>query len=107
RTLSPGRREAVRPALRELAEGIAAAHGCRATVTITDGFPPTVNDPRAVDLFEAVARGLRAGHFERLATPIMRGERLPYVLEHGRRGLLLRARESARGDGLPRSGPRG
>jgi len=81
RTLSPGRREAVRPALRELAEGIAAAHGCRATVTITDGFPPTVNDPRAVDLFEAVARGLRDGHFERLASPIMGAEDFSYVLE--------------------------
>src|SRR5690606_17297345 len=74
RTLSAERREAVRPALRELAEGIAAAHGCRATVTITDGFPPTVNDPRAVDLFEAVARDLPGGHFERLASPIMGAE---------------------------------
>jgi len=81
RTLSPGRREAVRPALRELAEGIAAAHGCRATVTITDGFPPTVNDPRAVDLFEAVARDLPGGHFERLASPIMGAEDFSYVLE--------------------------
>lgn len=81
RTLSPERRHDVRPPLRELAEGIAAAHGCRATVTITDGFPPTVNDPRAVDLFEAVARTLPGGAFERLANPIMGAEDFSYVLE--------------------------
>jgi amidohydrolase len=81
RTLSAERREAVRPALRELAEGIATAHGCCATVTITDGFPPTVNDPRAVDLFVAVARDLPGGHFERLASPIMGAEDFSYVLE--------------------------
>lgn len=81
RTLSPERRRDVRPALRELAEGIAAAHGCQATVTVTDGFPPTVNDPRAVDLAEAVAQALPDGAFERLATPIMGAEDFSYVLE--------------------------
>src|SRR6187551_3417806 len=81
RTLSPERRRDVRPALRELAEGIAAAHGCRAEVTITDGFPPTVNDSRAVDLAEAVARELAGGAFRRLADPIMGAEDFSYVLE--------------------------
>ena len=50
-------------------------------MTITDGFPPTVNDPRAVDLAEAVARELPGGAFERLADPIMRAEEFSYVLE--------------------------
>jgi amidohydrolase len=81
RTLSPGRRRDVRPALRQLAEGIAAAHDCRAEVTITDGFPPTVNDPRAVDLAEAVAHDLPGGAFLRLADPIMGAEDFSYVLE--------------------------
>ena len=81
RTLTPERRRDVRPALRQLAEGIAAAHGCRAEVTITDGFPPTVNDSRAVDLAEAVARELPGGAFERLANPIMGAEDFSYVLE--------------------------
>jgi hippurate hydrolase len=81
RTLSPERRRDVRPALRQLAEGIASAHGCRAEVTITDGFPPTVNDPRAVDLAEAVARDLPGGAFQRLADPIMGAEDFSYVLE--------------------------
>ncbi len=81
RTLSPERRADVRGALRRLAEGIAAAHECRAEVTVTDGFPPTINDPRAVTLFEAVARGLPDGDFERLANPIMGAEDFSYVLE--------------------------
>jgi hippurate hydrolase len=67
--------------LRQLAEGIAAAHGCSADVTITDGFPPTVNDPRAVDLAEAIARDLPGGAFERLTDPIMGAEDFSYVLE--------------------------
>jgi amidohydrolase len=81
RTLSAERRRDLRPPLRELAEGIAAAHGCRATVTITDGFPPTVNDPRAVALAQAVAEELPDGAFERLAAPIMGAEDFSYVLE--------------------------
>jgi hippurate hydrolase len=81
RTLSPERREAVRGALRTLAEGIAAAHECRAQVTITEGFPPTLNDPRAAALFEAVATGLPGGSFERMEHPIMGAEDFSYVLE--------------------------
>ena len=51
------------------------------TVTITDGFPPTVNDPRAVALAQAVAEELPDGAFERLAAPIMGAEDFSYVLE--------------------------
>ena len=81
RTLSPARRQEVRAALRRLAEGIAAAHECTAEVNVTDGFPPTINDSRAVALFEAVARELPGGDFETLANPIMGAEDFSYVLE--------------------------
>jgi hippurate hydrolase len=81
RTLSPERRQAVRGALRTLAEGIATAHECQAEVTITEGFPPTLNDPRAAALFEAVATGLPGGAFERMEHPIMGAEDFSYVLE--------------------------
>jgi len=81
RTLSPARRQAVRGDLARLAEHIAAAHDCRAEVTVTDGFPPTINDPRAVDLVEAVAGELPGGGFERLENPIMGAEDFSYVLE--------------------------
>ncbi len=81
RTLSPERRHDVRGALRRLAEHIAEAHECRAEVTVVDGFPPTLNDPRAVALMEAVAGALPGGGFERLAHPIMGAEDFSYVLE--------------------------
>ena len=81
RTLSAERRRIVREDLRRLAEGIAAAHECRAEVTVTDGFPPTINDPRAVGLFERVAGSFPEGAFETLAHPIMGAEDFSYVLE--------------------------
>jgi hippurate hydrolase len=80
RTLSPTNREAVGQAIRQLAEHIAAAHDCLAEVTITEGFPPTVNDPRAVALAETVATGLAGGAFMRLPAPIMGAEDFSYVL---------------------------
>ena len=78
-------------AIRTLAENIAAAHECDADVTIAQGFPPTVNDARAVALAEAVATSLPDGEYHAFARA-----------DHGRRGLLLRAGEGARDDGFPR-----
>ncbi len=51
-----------------------------AEVTITEGFPPTVNDPRAVALAEAVAGALPEGAFMRLPAPIMGAEDFSYVI---------------------------
>ncbi|MEO0062193.1 MAG: putative hydrolase YxeP [Pseudomonadota bacterium] len=81
RTLSPQRRQDVRAALRQLAQGIAAAHDCSAQVVITDGFPVTINDPRAVALAQQVALELDGGEFEPLDHPIMGAEDFSYVLE--------------------------
>ncbi|MGC1271870.1 MAG: M20 family metallopeptidase [Croceibacterium sp.] len=81
RTLSAERRQEVRAALCTLASGIAQAHECEATVTVTDGFPVTLNDPRAVDLAQLIALELPGGEFERLAHPIMGAEDYSYVLE--------------------------
>lgn len=81
RSLSPERRQAVRNDLRRLAEGIAQAHECRASVTITEGFPPTINDARAVELAAAVAAELPGGLYETLDQPIMGAEDFSYVLE--------------------------
>ena len=58
-------------AIEQLAENIAAAHDCDADVTITQGFPPTVNDARAVALAEAVATSLPHGEFMDLLSPVM------------------------------------
>ena len=82
RTLSPANREAARAAIRQLASGIAAAHGLKADVTIIEGFPVTICDGRAVDLGESVARGLFGpASFLRLPAPIMGAEDFAYVLE--------------------------
>src|SRR5690606_18607657 len=64
-----------------VAENIAAAHDCSAEVTVTEGFPPTINDPRAVALAEAVATALPGGEFMHLPAPIMGAEDFSYVLE--------------------------
>ncbi|HEX5258612.1 MAG TPA: M20 family metallopeptidase [Sphingomicrobium sp.] len=81
RTLSPEKRQSVWADIRRVAENIAAAHDCTAEVTVTKGFPPTVNDARAVDLAEAVATGLPDGAFNRMPAPIMGAEDFSYVLE--------------------------
>ena len=80
RTLTPDKRAAVREAIRRVAENIAAAHDCNAEVTITEGFPPTVNDARAVALAEAVATALPEGAFMHLPAPIMGAEDFSYVI---------------------------
>jgi hippurate hydrolase len=81
RTLSPDRRKDVWNAIQQLAENIARAHDCDADVTITEGFPPTVNDARAVALAEAVATSLPHGAFMHLPAPVMGAEDFSYVLE--------------------------
>ena len=81
RTLSLEKRQAVWADIRRTAENIAAAHDCSAEVTVTEGFPPTVNDPRAVALAEAVATSLADGAFTHLPTPMMGAEDFSYVLE--------------------------
>jgi metal-dependent amidase/aminoacylase/carboxypeptidase family protein len=51
-------------------------------VTITPGFPVTLNDPRAVALGERVAQELGGPDgFHRMADPIMGAEDFSYVLE--------------------------
>jgi amidohydrolase len=81
RTLTSERRQEVQNAIRTLAENVAQAHECAADVTVSQGFPPTVNDGRAVALAEAVASSLPDGEFMQLPTPIMGAEDFSYVLE--------------------------
>ena len=81
RTLSPEKRQAVWADIRRVAENIAAAHDCSAEVKVTEGFPPTVNDVRAVTLAEGVATSLPGGEFMDMASPVMGAEDFSYVLE--------------------------
>ncbi len=97
RTLSAERRQAVRAALQTLVAGIAQAHECLGEVRFKDGFPVTINDPRAVDLAQQVASALPGGEFERLSDPIMGAEDFSYVLERvpGMMGFLGVAADGA------------
>ncbi|HSG34918.1 MAG TPA: M20 family metallopeptidase, partial [Sphingomonadaceae bacterium] len=82
RTLSAERRKAVRVAITHLAKGIASAHEMEAHVELIEGFPPTINDPRAVALGEAVARELGGEEaFQWMEHPIMGAEDFSYVLQ--------------------------
>lgn len=82
RTLSQRHRAKLHEAVERLANGIAAAHGAEARVTITPGFPVTHCDPRAVALGEAVTGALFGNEaFRRLDQPIMGAEDFSYVLE--------------------------
>lgn len=82
RSLSAHNRERLRETVIQIANGIAGAHGLDADVTINEGFPVTVCDPRAVDLGEEVTREMFGNHaFLRLENPIMGAEDFAYVLE--------------------------
>ncbi len=80
RTLSPENRSGMQEALTHLAQGIASAHEMTAKVDFTPGFPPTINDARAVALGEAAA-GQLGSPFLRMDHPIMGAEDFSYVLE--------------------------
>lgn len=82
RNLSPERREAMKVAVRQVAENIARAHECTAEVTITPGFPPTINDARAIELGKHVATGLGGEEpWAERPAPTMGAEDFSYVLE--------------------------
>jgi hippurate hydrolase len=77
RTLSPAARNRGRDAFERICTHIAAAHGCTADVMVESGYPPTVNDPRAVELVREIA----GSSFLELPASNMGGEDFSYVLE--------------------------
>ncbi|MFA9200512.1 MAG: M20 family metallopeptidase [Cypionkella sp.] len=82
RTLTPRNRETVRALVEEVAVGVAAGYGVRASVNLTAGFPVTVCDERAVELGRTVTRELFGeGAWTPLPAPIMGAEDFSYVLE--------------------------
>ena len=82
RTLSPERRLAVRENIAVVAENVARAHGCTAEVRVTQGFPVTVNDPRAAVLGKAVAVEIGGPDaWEERPHATMGAEDFSYVLE--------------------------
>ena len=82
RTLSAEHRARLADAVRLLAAGIAGAHGLTADVTVEEGFPVTVCDPRAVTFGEETTHAMFGQQaFRRLPDPIMGAEDFAYVLD--------------------------
>jgi amidohydrolase len=85
RTVSNEAREAGRRLVRDVAPGIAAAHGLTADVEIEPGYPVTFNDPGAAEFLRdtAIAVGGQAA-YEPMEHPIMGAEDFSYVLQRVR-----------------------
>jgi len=82
RTLSAQRRAMLQDGLRQLACGIAAAHGARAVVEFEQGFPVTVCDDRAVALAQRVTGELFGdAAWQTMPTPMMGAEDFSYLLQ--------------------------
>ncbi len=82
RSLSEASRAKMRAELPKLCQHVAASFGCRADVTLTPGYPVTVNDdeigPHVVDLAGAV---LGNRHAAPMPNPLMGAEDFSYVLQ--------------------------
>ena len=82
RTLSEAQRSHARAAFDRVLTKVAEAHGCTAAIDIEPGYPPTLNDPRAVALIRACATDLFGeGAYHTIPAPIMGGEDFAYVLQ--------------------------
>ena len=82
RTLSEAVRASVKARIRQVAAGLAAAHGAEIDVRIEPGYPVTVNDRAFTDLVRAVSLELAGadGTIE-MNNPIMGAEDFSYVLQ--------------------------
>lgn len=82
RAVSERTRHDVWQRLRTVADGVASAHGCTASVRIDEGYPVTVNDgPFARFAAEVADAALGAGHAYEMPSPVMGAEDFSYVLQ--------------------------
>ncbi len=82
RTVHERTRAEVHQSIEQLATGIAAAHGCGATVEMEKGYPATVNDPRFAEFAVGVLRDLVGeANVAIMKAPVMGAEDWSYVLQ--------------------------
>jgi hippurate hydrolase len=82
RATTPASRALLTGELQRLAVQVAAAYGCTAEVTLSDGTPPVVNDARATEWARAaVTRVLGADALVPFGTTNMGGEDFAFYLE--------------------------
>ena len=67
---------------REIVDGVAAAHGCTASIDLRDGYPVTRNDPKAVETFFDIAkRTIPKEQVLPFEHPVMGGEDFSYYCQ--------------------------
>jgi hippurate hydrolase len=82
RTVSERARDAVLADVERVAQGIAAAHGAKAEITISRGYPVTVNDDAAARFVLDTAGTLLGDSMAvEMPTPVMGAEDWSYVLQ--------------------------
>jgi hippurate hydrolase len=79
RTLSEARRASLHASFVRIVEHVAAAHAMTGEARVEEGFPVTVNDPRAVALVRQCAETLGSPWIE-VPQPVMGSEDFSYVL---------------------------
>jgi hippurate hydrolase len=82
RAVSEHTRHAVWDRIRQVADGVAAAHGCTAQVEILEGYPVTVNDGRFTEWARQVAIDvIGPSTVAEMPSPVMGAEDFSYVLQ--------------------------
>ncbi len=82
RSLKPEVREYARTRIREVAEGIASAHGCTVDVNLMENYPVTFNHEAETRKAVEIARKVAGeGMVEDGVRPMMGGEDFSYMLE--------------------------
>ncbi|HEX6394721.1 MAG TPA: M20 family metallopeptidase [Acidimicrobiales bacterium] len=82
RAVSEGTRTLAIGLIKQVAENVAAAHGCRATVEMVElNYPVTVNDREAAERTLSVARGLIGDRAVPMPSPAMGAEDFSYLLQ--------------------------
>jgi amidohydrolase len=82
RATSPKARERAHAGLRQVVDGVCAAHGARALVAIVEGYPVTVNDAEQSEFARDVVADLLGGDaYVEMPAPLMGAEDFSFVLE--------------------------
>jgi len=82
RSLDAGVRDLLEKRIVEVAEGIAKAHGAKATVRYSRDYPVVVNHPGATEFAGKVAREIAGdNNFDGATVPVMGGEDFAFMLE--------------------------
>jgi amidohydrolase len=80
RTYDPAIRNGVEARIRRIVDGVAAAYGCAADITVVYGYPPVVNNAALAMAFTAFVRERNGVTVEQLA-PTMGAEDFAYFAE--------------------------